>query len=529
MTPRESRYYTSGAVPAQCYISTGAEATARQRLLATYPANTALLGEVRSGKTSTLDAILRAAVAEHGNRFDVSRVHLANIIGEFGSDGAGLFRGVAAAIAEGWGHGELYRRRLEDEMPRYRTAAGIQKLLRELGEERHSTRSRFTVVAIDDFDRVSEFQLTANDFELLRALFERVTVYGLVSLLTARRNLQEIEELANGKGSKFFTLYGGGAIRLGTLDEAEARRFLEQPCCEGTTWSEEQVRAIIQIVGRHPAALMLAGEALVGNGLTPIPTDLTADAVLRAPLGPLRRLHDLQRDLYDQWKLRLSEAGPHGGGYWDSLLRLAGCVATLEDETRIGHLAAWGYIESAQLDSSEEQYSLAFRPFSELFDRYLRRNRIPSGPLFDCIGRLERLLREIVGCVALGRDAEGNLDNWLRTQHPQLTNKLDSRRREMPGGLTVPATEGLIDFTYFPEIAELFLDNLLWAKYPEGLRKAGSSREWKTDLQRVGRVRNPVAHYRVLRREVANLVENICELRSVTLTAALDALRGSAD
>lgn len=515
-TERVARY-TSGAVPPGCFFETVAYQNARRRVFDRYPMNTAILGEVRSGKSSTLDALLRYAHDLESSRFDIAPLSLAEAKLEFGADGPGLLRGLATAVALAWPGTDENRHTLEQGIRASQTTPTLKRLLVQCSRARLAEAGRYTLVAAEDYDQVMSFSLCSEDFGLLRELLERPFDNGLVSLVTARRNLREIEEACGSVGSKFWTLYGSPPTHLGLLSDEEAARFMERFGTESL--GPSHAKALFRLVGKHPAALMLALEALSSCDRID-PLELLPEPVEKAVDGPLRSLREGQFDLYQHWKLRLGDSGPHRD-HWTLLRRLANSAIAQDSEDAIHRLQGWGYIEfDRSRDLESVDYVYAYRPFSMLFDRYLRREAAGPASLFEQIGAVERALRDVVSCVVEYR-LKSSVDAWLGQYHADLLKRLASCALE--DRVSIPE-HGVLEYALLGELLPVFLSEDLWGHYPDSLRQGGKSR-WQTELERLRLLRNPVAHYRVLKTSAANVLTDICDRRCAQLTAAVEDLR----
>ena len=156
---------------------------------------------------------------------------------------------------------------------------------------------------------------------------------------------------------------------------------------------------------------------------------------------------------------------------------------------------------------SEDDETRALEAMSQHFRQYLGilSRRTPSWTL---LGETEKHLRFVIDEQM--QEAYGG--NWLETireRHPQLGDAIEklfqqrTREKRMFGSA---ASDFVLDYAYIGDLKSLVFAD--WDRYR--LLLGGAKKDWESRFQDIMKVRNPMAHHRVVPADVLQAAEQSC-------------------
>jgi len=326
------------------------------------------------------------------------------------------------------------------------------------------------VLILDEFDAAREvFQPGA--FQCLRELaYYPEWKIGLVT--TSRRELRDIVNRADPVESTFPGIFR--TVELLCFDEAELRELVGlQPGRAQDPETPAVIRRLVELTGGHPYLASIVLDRFCGG----TQSDSALDRIEAAAAAARTDFHRYYRDLEDLLR---------SDGRMQALLEILygpQVTATQDDAER---LLREGLIRVA--DNS-------YLSFSDHFDDYLRLVGRRSD-FWQSWLETENALREVVETTLVGMHGTDWVPGVRRTR-PKLADMLDKcaemQQREQRAFGDWASTR-LLDFTYPQNLYELMAAH--WDEF--GKLLGHDKRYWSDRFQLLSKVRNPMAHNRML-------------------------------
>lgn len=367
--------------------------------------------------------------------------------------------------------------------------SAYEEFVRVFRYRRRSGRS--SVVIVDEFDSIArkEFEDAQLFISRLREVANDRDRYGLTFIFVSRRSLDMIQGVVDCS-----TLAGlCEVVYLKPLNYAglvQLRSRSTKASCESTD------KLLWEFTGGHPYLAEV------------VMCEAEEDSCLELTVKALDRAQELQAheftNQYQQLESLLSL-----DNLFDSL-----CELTLGPRWRdipphsSAILYAYGIISRDNEDQQCNTFSSNFRAFLTLRDRIR--------PTWELIGETERQLRTLI------EDQLTELFgvNWLEkliVNNPQLRTALDkmfdqrSRERKLFGDA---ASDMILDYAYFGDLKSIIFAE--WDLFRSVL--GGTKADWNRKFEDVIKVRNPLAHYRVIAKVIVYDAEKACKAILATLT-----------
>jgi hypothetical protein len=384
--------------------------------------------------------------------------------------------------------------------------ANWQQMFRNCQRFLRSVKSAGTrlLVVMDEFDYMDRhFEFDPQGWNVLRELADSPDA-NLIYLMLSRRPLSDIE-IDLRISSNFANIFGE-PIRLGGFSQEEARNLIIEPARrQGNEWPETVVPLLIDLTGGHPYLLQLVCFHLYEQLCQGEPlADLTRDILEARFTQPFYSFFNMLRG-------RLSRKD-----MFTTLLRVAYGAPVATEAQALEELVRLGYLD--------DLHDGAYRPFSPIFEKYLKSFRFTE-ELWPLIGRTEQAVRRMVE----SRYREKFADNWLDViaAKNKITDKLtgkestlverwreEQNKEQRSTAVRDAASLSLLHYSYIGDLWQLI--NQQTVLFPDFLGKGGSPQRRRVEdaMNQLASVRNPSAHFRPVKAEAITNTHLACNYLS---------------
>ena len=455
------------------------------------PANLAIIGQPRSGKSSlvyqALIELKEQLVEEHLipmwfdlSTYDQSEAFFRTLVTGCLEELEDLDR-----LDEGIQHAAD---RVSDERiswsERYRKIQRFFKKVRETGYR--------ILLILDEFDNARYlFRNNVADFQKLRELSYQPEL-GVTLVTTSRRSIKTIE-LQAGDISTLSETFRRHYLAM--FDDEELRIFFNRLASAGVDVSEDLKTDVLSYCGGYPYLLEMLGCEIIEMRQKGQETKVekAVNPISHALFGHYHHIVDLLEE----------------DGSLDGLLQiLFGPVIDVRQET-VNEFLGYGLIR----ETEDEMYT----GFSEHFHDFLRliERKRGVGDLWPVLRDTEKALRQFISATMLEKYGERWVEqleknhprfrrNHPKTGEPGIFEKCRIAQKKDEHVFGNRASQNLIDFTYPQDLFAIIFTEWNSIKHTFGKDK----QYWDQRAQLLSKIRNPLAHnrdesLRVFERQIA--------------------------
>jgi hypothetical protein len=483
-------------------------ATLRQRVLSVRGASVAIVGEARIGKTSLMRFVFNQSAPEVNQ---VKGIVVEINVGTFARPDPKIFftdivyRTHRALKKQSASDAELLKEIYEkikvcDESELFRLLQDYFGDLADIGYR--------VILLLDEFEGISNvFGENEAAFQSLRELGNDHRLN--VSIVTTSRITLGTIEVT----SLISTLAGIFAdVHVGLMSDAEIKQLLDTRISNSTiTFTNLEREYLINYAGFYPFFIEMAAFHLWSYKFSYDGKDLT-DVEIETVLDSIR---SEAYEKFDNFRTRMSDKR------FRTLLAVTqGPRVYATSPFEMHRLLQQGHIRRISRRSNAENDSYSYKPFSILYDEYLRSHvtQVDLWPLWSKTEKgLRRLIEERYSRVS--QSARLPLDQYLKVNHPHLHDKYKYYIREKRrNDRFFTLTSHPFDFTAPSDLWEFVHSE--WNEFSDvfGPRSAERQAIWKQKFEELRDARNPYAHNNhdmlseVVKKKAEAICLEICEL-----------------
>ena len=462
------------------------------------PANLAIIGQPRSGKSS----LVHKALIERKDEFVAKKLIPIKITCAIykQSESEAFFQVLVNKCLN-----ELEN--LDEVDERIRLAADRACEHGLLWNERYSKIQRFfgkvqetgyhILFILDEFDNVRNiFRDNVSDFQKLRELAYQPE-FGVILITTSRRSIETIE-LQVGDISTLSGIFQH--YYLGMFEDEDIQVFFNRLEAADVELSEELKSDILSYCGGYPYLLDMLGCEIVEMRQKGLEIKVQ-EAVTRIAQSLFKHYNQIVNLLKEDKNLpRLIQI-------------LFGPVIDVEQAT-VNEFLRYGLIRESE-DGMYEGFSTHFHDFLRLMER-----KNSGDDLWPIWRDTEKALRQFITTTMLEQYGESWVEN-LEKRHPRFHK--ENQKTKEPGVFEQcrfaqqkdtrifgnRASQNLIDYTYPQTLFEIIFAE--WNSFQDTF--GNDKQYWSNYAQHLSKIRNPLAHnrYESFREHELKIAEGYCE------------------